>query len=147
MIIFFSFHSLFFFHTFYSNYSLLFDFFSFFIFSFSFFFLIFSSLIMCLPIRQILQKPDLVGQTVAWALKLSEFHLKYENRTPIKAQVLANFIAKMVDETLTCEVKDWSFHVDGSSNLQGSGAGVILESLNAVRVILSMKFAFSASNN
>jgi len=41
----------------------------------------------------------------------------------------------------------WILSVDGSSNLGGSGAGIILEGLNGVLLEPSLKFAFKASNN
>ena len=37
--------------------------------------------------------------------------------------------------------------VDGSSNQQGSGAGVVLEGPNGVLIEQSLRFAFKASNN
>ena len=41
----------------------------------------------------------------------------------------------------------WVLSVDGSSNQQGSGAGVILEGPNGVLIEQSLRFAFKASNN
>jgi len=37
--------------------------------------------------------------------------------------------------------------MDGSSNQQGSGAGVILEGLNGLLIEQALRFAFKASNN
>ena len=59
--------------------------------------------------------------------------------------MLADFSVEIVDEALSCVVKDWTHHVDGSSNLQGNGAGVILESPDDVRVELSVKFEVHSS--
>jgi len=39
------------------------------------------------------------------------------------------------------------FSVDGSSNQQGSGAGVILEGLDGLLIDQALRFAFKASNN
>jgi len=41
----------------------------------------------------------------------------------------------------------WILSVDGSSNLQGSGVGVILEGSSGLLIEQSLKFAFKASNN
>ena len=41
----------------------------------------------------------------------------------------------------------WVFSVDGSSNQQGSGAGVILERPNGLVIEQALRFAFKASNN
>jgi len=37
--------------------------------------------------------------------------------------------------------------VDGSSNQQGSGAGIVLEGPNGVLIEQALRFAFKASNN
>ena len=41
----------------------------------------------------------------------------------------------------------WVLSVDGSSNQQGSGAGVILEGPNGLLIEQALRFAFKASNN
>jgi len=45
-----------------------------------------------LSIRKVLQKPDIAGRMVRWAVGLSEFDVQYEPRGPIKGQVYANFV-------------------------------------------------------
>ena len=37
-----------------------------------------------LPIRMVLQKPDVAGRMVRWTVELSEFDIQYEPRGPIK---------------------------------------------------------------
>ena len=37
---------------------------------------------------------EAVGQLIQWAIKLSEFDIRYQPRNAIKAQVLADFIAE-----------------------------------------------------
>ena len=41
----------------------------------------------------------------------------------------------------------WKLSVDGATNAQGSGAGLILTSLEGVEVEYALRFWFSASNN
>jgi len=41
----------------------------------------------------------------------------------------------------------WVLSIDGSSNLQGSGAGVILEGPSGLLIEQVLKFAFKKSNN
>ena len=48
-----------------------------------------------LPIRKVLQKPDVAGRMVRWAVELSKFDVQYEPRGPIKGQVYANFVAEL----------------------------------------------------
>jgi len=44
-------------------------------------------------LKKILQKPDLSGRLVNWAVELGEFDLEFYRRTTIKAQILVDFIA------------------------------------------------------
>ena len=49
------------------------------------------------PIKGILQKIDLAGRILQWAVELSEFDLQYEVQTAIKSQYLADFIAEFTN--------------------------------------------------
>ena len=48
-----------------------------------------------LPIRKVLQKPDVVGRMVRWAVELSEFDVQYEPRGPIKGHVYVDFVVEL----------------------------------------------------
>ena len=48
-----------------------------------------------LPIQKVLQKPDVAGRMVRWAVELSEFDIQYEPRGSIKGQVYPNFVAEL----------------------------------------------------
>ncbi|XP_072060415.1 uncharacterized protein [Arachis hypogaea] len=52
----------------------------------------------------------------------------------------------MTDDTQNTEV-NWSIHVDGASNREGSGAGVLLKEGDKVVAEQSLQFRFNASNN
>ncbi|XP_072062103.1 uncharacterized protein [Arachis hypogaea] len=71
------------------------------------------------PLRQVLQKPELAGRLVKWSVELSEFDIKYEGRTSIKSQFLADFIAEFSVPDTTEDYIEWSLYVDGSFNPQG----------------------------
>jgi len=64
-----------------------------------------------------------------WAIELSKFDVQYEPMRPIKGQVYADFVVELSSAATHQEEADfrWVLSVDGSSNQQGSGAGVILE--------------------
>ena len=102
-----------------------------------------------LPIRKVLQKSDVAGRMVRWAVELLEFNVQYEPRGPIKAQVYADFVVELSSTDAHQEKADfrWVLCVDGSSNKQGSGAGVILEGPNGLLIEQALRFAFKASNN
>jgi len=48
-----------------------------------------------LPIRKVLQKPDIAGQMVRRAVGLFEFDIQYEPRWPIKGQVYTDFMVEL----------------------------------------------------
>ncbi|XP_072071423.1 uncharacterized protein [Arachis hypogaea] len=50
-------------------------------------------------IRQILQKPDLAGRMMTWAIELSQYDLQYEPRHAIKAQAMADFLVEVKEMT------------------------------------------------
>ncbi|GAV88864.1 hypothetical protein CFOL_v3_32285 [Cephalotus follicularis] len=92
------------------------------------------------PLRQVLAKPDTLGRLVKWSVKLGEYDVRYEARPVIKSQVLVDFVG---DNTPTeCMEEDfsenengvWKLSVDGSSYVSESGAGLVLTSLDELRV-------------
>jgi len=48
-----------------------------------------------LPIRKVLQKPDVAGRMVQWTVELSDFDVQYEPRGPIQGQVYADFVVEL----------------------------------------------------
>ena len=105
------------------------------------------------PMRQILHKPEVLGRLIKWAIELSEFDIRYKLRTAIKGQVLAYFImeftpAELAEASqLTPDLPIWKLSMDGVANAQGSGAGLILTSLEGIDLEYALIFGFQASNN
>jgi len=103
-----------------------------------------------LPIQKVLQKPNVAGRMVRWAVELSEFDILYEPRGSIKGQVYADIVAELSPGSAQQEEEvdsQWVLSMDGSSNQQGSGAGVVLEGPNGLLIEQALRFAFKASNN
>ncbi|XP_020215695.1 uncharacterized protein LOC109799532 [Cajanus cajan] len=98
------------------------------------------------PIAKVLRKPELAGCMMAWSIKLSEFDISFEPRGPIKSQCLVDFINEL-QPVSHFESNQWTIRVDGSSNNQGSGAGIILEGPTGLALEQSLHFAFKAYNN
>ena len=46
------------------------------------------------PLKKVMNKLEAAGRLIQWAVELSEFDIKYQPRNAIKAQALADFIAK-----------------------------------------------------
>ncbi|GAU10607.1 hypothetical protein TSUD_419680 [Trifolium subterraneum] len=99
-----------------------------------------------IALAQLLARPDMVGRMLKWSLELAEFDISFESRKALKAQVLADFVAKMTTST-TSEKNKWTIVVDGSSNSQGSGAGIILENEDGVLIEVSLGLSFPTTNN
>ncbi|XP_020963591.1 uncharacterized protein LOC107646053 [Arachis ipaensis] len=98
-------------------------------------------------IRQILQKPDLAGRMMTWAIELSQYDLQYEPRHAIKAQAMADFLVEVTWGSAEATNIRWRLQVDGASNQTFGGAGIILESPAGVIYKQSIKFEFLVSNN
>nr|GEY48723.1 reverse transcriptase domain-containing protein [Tanacetum cinerariifolium] len=90
-----------------------------------------------------------------WHFELSAYDLNYRPRTSIHNQVLENFIANRPDEDTSPEEtsskekvpKPWTLFTDGSSCLEGSGAGLILTNPGGTVFTYALRFKFDASNN
>ena len=88
-----------------------------------------------------------------WAIELSEFDIRYKPKTAIKGQVLADFVMEFTSaepaknaQTVT-NLSIWKLSVDGASNVQESGAGLILTSPEGIDIEYALRFGFQASNN
>ena len=105
------------------------------------------------PMKWVLHKPEVSGRLTKWAIELSEFDIGYKPKTTIKGQVLADFVMEFAPIELpeTTQAEDdlpiWKLSVDGASNAQGSGAGLILTSLEGIDIEYALRFGFHASNN
>ncbi|KAI5323426.1 hypothetical protein L3X38_032498 [Prunus dulcis] len=124
------------------------------------------------PLRQVLQKPETSGRLVKWAIELGEFDIHYKPRPAIRGQAVADFLSEFTepqastatqlitkpnfspsqDQTPSFSTLDltqpiWTLFVDGSSNAQGCGAGLVLVSPDKVALEYALRFKFQASNN
>ena len=105
------------------------------------------------PIKQVLHKPEVSGRLMKWAIELSEFDIRYKPKTAIKGQVLADFVMEFapIELAKTTHAEDnlliWKLSVDGASNAQGSGAGLILTSPEGIDIEYVLRFGFHTSNN
>ena len=105
------------------------------------------------PMKQVLHKPETSGRLMKWAIELSEFDIRYKPKTAIKGQVLADFVMEFTsaepaqNAQAMNDLPIWKLSVDGASNAQGSGAGLILTSLEGIDIEYAPRFGFQASNN
>lgn len=100
------------------------------------------------PLEKVLSKVEKSGRLAKWAFELTKFSISYQPRAAIKAQALADFLAESsYQETLDEEKKVWTVFTDGSSTVNGSGAGVVITSPKGKSFEYALKFSFKASNN
>ncbi|GJU44537.1 reverse transcriptase domain-containing protein [Tanacetum coccineum] len=107
------------------------------------------------PIKQLLSKSEISGRMLKWKFELEGYDIQYRPRTSIKGQILADFIVERPDEESPDELmaepeelpEPWTLFTDGSSCIDGSGAGLILTNLEGVEFTYAMRFRFEATNN
>ena len=90
-------------------------------------------------------------------MELSEFDLSYKPREAIKAQALTDFMVDRVklgeeiwEEQPVKQEKSkgvWLVIIDGSRSKHGSGAGIVIRSLEGADVSYAVKFKFQLTNN
>ena len=83
--------------------------------------------------------------------RLGSWH--FSAKTGEKGQVLADFVMEFAsseparDAQVTTDPSTWKLSVDGASNAQGSGAGLILTSPKGIDIEYALRFGFYMSNN
>ena len=76
------------------------------------------------PLKKAMNKLEVIGRLIQWAVELSKFDIKYQPRHAIKAQALADFIVEFTpsqDDLEVVQEKKWIIHVDGSSTQHVGG--------------------------
>ncbi|GJY79482.1 reverse transcriptase domain-containing protein [Tanacetum coccineum] len=105
--------------------------------------------------KKILSRPENTERILKWKFKLEAFDITYRPRTLIRGQILADSIAEKPEEvgpsaevqTTETIPEPWTLFTDGSSCLEGSGAGLILTSPEGEEFTYALRFEFNASNN
>src|SRR3954471_10688796 len=82
------------------------------------------------PLADIIQNREATGRIAKWAIELGAYHIQYAPRTAIKSQALVDFVNDWTEVQKAAPEKPitkyWTMHFDGSRQLQGSGASVVL---------------------
>nr|GEY88813.1 hypothetical protein [Tanacetum cinerariifolium] len=105
------------------------------------------------PIKQVMSRPDVAGRLQKWSIMLGEHNITYRPRTSIKGQILADFLNEIPGNTsqgapvAVTQEEPWTLFTDGSSCVDGSGAGLILTNPEGVEFTYALRFQFAASNN
>ncbi|XP_031260926.1 uncharacterized protein LOC116119120 [Pistacia vera] len=110
------------------------------------------------PLKKILHKPELSSRLTQWTVELSEFDISFQPRTTVKSQALADCIADFTPNTtvqakreLMCmnnrSPSKWTLSVDGSSNMNGNGLGIVLTTPKGDVVQRAIRCGFKCINN
>ncbi|GJX13833.1 reverse transcriptase domain-containing protein [Tanacetum coccineum] len=107
------------------------------------------------PIKQLLSSSEISGRMLKWKFELEGYDIQYRPRTAIKGQILADFIVERPEEESLDELmtepevlpEPWALFTDGSSCVDGSGAGLILINPEGAEFTYAMRFRFDATNN
>ena len=102
-----------------------------------------------LPLKKAMQRPELSGRLVRWAMQLGDYGIKYEARKASKAQALADFIVESSggSEPVPYKAQTWKLFVDGAKNEHGAGARIILRGPDRITMKYGVKICFEIINN
>ena len=103
------------------------------------------------PPKKAMNKLEVAGWLIQWAVELNEFDDRYQPRSMIKAQVLADFIAEFTpnqgEQDGVDEAQRWVINVDGLSTLYAGGIGVILKSPEGDKLEYATHLQYQTTNN
>ena len=87
-----------------------------------------------------------------WGTRLESFDNRYRLRNLVKGQVLVDFVnspqwrrARVGFYNIVTQ--SWRVFVDGASNAWGVGIGIVIVSLEGVKLEHCLRLGFQASNN
>lgn len=92
------------------------------------------------PLQSLLRRSYFNGRIANWGMRLRTFGIRYKPRNSIKGQILEDFV---VEFTPTPEVfarvfqvlnRPRNVYVDDTSNVRGSGDGIVMISLEGLRL-------------
>nr|GEV59584.1 reverse transcriptase domain-containing protein [Tanacetum cinerariifolium] len=104
------------------------------------------------PIKQVVSCPDVAGRLQKWSIMLGEHNITYRPRTSIKGQILADFLIEIPSNASqgasVAETQEelWTLFTDGSSCVDGSGAGLILTNPDGVEFTYALSQVSRSKN-
>ena len=103
------------------------------------------------PLSDIILNRDATGRVAKWAVELGVHNITYEPRHAVKSQALADFFVDWEEhqqQPSPTESKHWTLYFDGSKNLEGAGAGIVLTSPkgDTMRYVLQLQFEPCTNN-
>ncbi|KAL2241008.1 UNVERIFIED_CONTAM: hypothetical protein Sindi_0742000 [Sesamum indicum] len=104
------------------------------------------------PLKHVMSQLEASGRLIKWAVELGQHDIEYQPKTAQKAQVLADFITELSDDQKEPEAADhpyskWILHVDGSSDANNGGAGILIQGLGGIEIEVAARLSFPVTNN
>ena len=110
-----------------------------------------------ISIEYVLRKTEIAGRMAKWIVKLNAYDIKYEPRTVIKSEALADFVADFssdLQREAELEVQQlektkdpWTLFTDGASNVKGTGQSTLLKSPQGDIIPQSIACEFQTTNH
>jgi hypothetical protein len=103
-----------------------------------------------LTLGEILNNREATSTSAKWAIELSMHGIVYKPRTAIKAQALSDFVAEWIEiqtPPKERELEYWTINFDGSVQLRGAGAGILVTSPKGESFKYVLQMYFPAPNN
>jgi len=99
-----------------------------------------------------LKRSDFTRRIAKWGTQLGSFNIRYRPRSSVKGQFLANFIAEFSSKRgmeIVClvEVILWKIFMDGASSTLGAGVGIVVITLEGIKLEHFFRLGFKAFNN
>ena len=100
------------------------------------------------PLKQVLQKMEVIGRMIRWVVKLKMFDITFGPRKAIKGQALAYFLVELTRPTVEPISdpaegrKHWMLMMDGSFTVNRCGVGIICQSLEGDKFEYVLRFQF-----
>jgi ribonuclease HI len=102
------------------------------------------------PLGDILRNQDATGRIFKWAVQLGALNIDFKPHTAIRSQALVDFMAEWRENQLptpTERPEHWVMYFDGSLNLEGAGAGVLLISPTGKQLKYVLQIFWKVPNN
>ncbi|XP_075642006.1 uncharacterized protein LOC142613516 [Castanea sativa] len=101
------------------------------------------------PLRRAINSPEAVRQMALWVIELSEFDIRYQSRSAVKGQVLADFLTEftIIKDQRAKDTSIWRIYMDESSNKHTGGAGVVLHTPKGDKIECMIHMDFSTTTN
>jgi hypothetical protein len=102
------------------------------------------------PLGEIICNRDASGRIVKWSVELGEFEIEFCPRQAMKSQILSDFVSEWTEiqmSPLKERPEHWIMYFDGTLNLEGAGADVLLISPHGEQLKYVLQIHYKASNN